>query len=417
MFFTCALHWRKMHLLTSAVRHREGGAVSMKRVRMAAKIPYLLTPGPLTTSDTVKQAVMRDWGSRDEAFTAMNRELRSHLVHLIHGDETYVCVPMQGSGTFSIEAAIGTLVPQDGKLLVLVNGAYGTRMVQMCNVMGRDVETIEWPEDQVVDAFVVDQYLANDQSVTHVAVVDCETTSGILNPLQAVAEVVDRHGRDLIVDAMSTFGALEIDARVTPFTAVVASSNKCLEGIPGIGFALIKRESLVNCDGNAHSLSLDLFAQWQGFEKNAQWRYTPPTHVIAALSQALDEHAGEDGVSGRGARYRHNHRILVDGMERMGFRCLLERSLQAPIIVTFHMPVDPRFHFDDFYNLLRATGLLIYPGKLTVADSFRGGCIGRRGEEHMRGALAAVREALDQMGMPDGVPDLAPSARAGAQLR
>ncbi len=408
MFVTCALRWRKMHLLASVGRRHDGDEVLMKRVRLATESPYLLTPGPLTTSDTVKEAMMRDWGSRDEAFIAMNQELRSRLTRLIHGDETHVCVPMQGSGTFSIEAAIGTLVPRDGKLLVLVNGAYGTRMVQMCNVMGRDVEAIEWPEDQAVDPLVVDQYLASDQSVTHVAVVHCETTSGIVNPLQAVADVVDRHGRDLIVDAMSTFGALEIDARVTPFTAAVASSNKCLEGIPGVGFALIKLESLATCAGNAHSLSLDLFAQWQGFENNAQWRYTPPTHVIAALNQALDEHEGEHGVSGRGARYRQNHRVLVDGMEKMGFRCLLEPSLQAPIIVTFHMPVDPRFHFDSFYNQLRDRGFLIYPGKLTVADSFRVGCIGHLGEEQMRGALGAIREVLEEMGMPDGIPASVP---------
>lgn len=351
--------------------------------------------------------MMRDWGSRDGSFLEMNRELRGRLVRLIHGEDTHVCVPLQGSGTFSVEATIGTLVPREGKLLVLVNGAYGTRMMQMCEAMGRHVEAIEWQEDQPVDPLAVDQYLAGHQKITHVAIVHCETTSGILNPLQAVADVVNRHGRELIIDAMSTFGALEIDSRVVPFAAVIASSNKCLEGTPGLGFALIKRDVLAACAGNAHSLSLDLFAQWRGFESNSQWRFTPPTHVIAALDKALDEHLDEGGVEGRGARYRQNHQILVDGMEEMGFRCLLERSLQAPIIVTFRMPGDPQFHFDDFYGRLRDKGFLIYSGKLTVADSFRVGCIGHIGQEELRDALMAIREVLEEMGVRDGSPALA----------
>ena len=278
--------------------------------------PYLLTPGPLTTSDTVKQAMLRDWGSRDETFIAMNRDMRDRLVDLANGEQTHVCVPLQGSGTFAIEATIATLVPRDGKLLVLVNGAYGRRMVQAARIMGRAVEALEWREDQLVDPQALDQRLADGKDITHVAVVHCETTSGILNPIEAVAEVVAGHGRALIIDAMSAFGALPLDARQVRFAAVVASSNKCLEGVPGMGFALIRRDVLERCKGNAHSLSLDLFDQWEGFEKNGQWRFTPPTQVIAAFLQALDEHAAEGGVAGRGARYARNHEILVDGMEK-----------------------------------------------------------------------------------------------------
>ena len=217
------------------------------------------------------------------------------------------------------------------------------------------------------------------------------------------------HGRALIVDAMSTFGALEIDARQVPFVAVVASSNKCLEGVPGVGFALIRRDALELCRGNAHSLSLDLFAQWQGFEKNGQWRFTPPTHVIAALDQALDEHESEGGVHGRGARYARNHQILVDGMEGMGFRCLVARQKQAPIIVTFLMPADPSFQFPHFYERLRNEGYLIYPGKLTAVDSFRIGCIGHLGETEMHAALHAIRTVLGEMGVSSGAPASEPT--------
>jgi 2-aminoethylphosphonate-pyruvate transaminase len=370
--------------------------------------PYLLTPGPLTTSDTVKQAMLRDWGSRDPAFIAMNREVGRRLVALAGAQATHVCVPLQGSGTFTVEATLGTLVPRDGKLLVLVNGAYGARMVEIARQMGRDVQALEWPEDQRVDSDAVDERLAADRHITHVAVVHCETTSGILNPVESVAEVVAAHGRPLIIDAMSAFGALPLDARKVPFAAVAASANKCLEGVPGVGFALIRLDLLDKCEGNAHSLSLDLFAQWQGFERNGQWRFTPPTHVMAALSQALDEHAAEGGVAGRRARYARNHEILVDGMEALGFQCLLPREIQAPIIVTFRMPADPRFDFADFYDRLSEKGFLIYPGKLTVADSFRVGCIGRLGETEMRGALEAISASLAEM----GVQDLAPAPAA-----
>jgi len=348
--------------------------------------------------------MQRDWGSRDRGFIAMNKDLRTRLVVLAGAEETHVCVPLQGSGTFTVEAVIGTLLPRDGKLLVLVNGAYGQRMVEMALVMGRRVDVAEWPEDETVDPEEVERRLSGDPSITHVAVVHCETTSGILNPISAVAQVVAAHGLELIIDSMSAFGALPLDARETPFGAVAASANKCLEGVPGMGFALIERGLLEHSKGNSHSLSLDLYSQWKGFEKNGQWRFTPPTHVVAAFLQALDEHAAEGGVAGRGARYARNHQVLVDGMEALGFRCLLAKQVQAPIIVTFLTPADPHFEFVDFYQRLSARGFVIYPGKLTVADSFRIGCIGRLGEAEMREALGAISAVLDEMGVTDRAP-------------
>jgi 2-aminoethylphosphonate-pyruvate transaminase len=346
----------------------------------------------------------RDWGSRDSEFITMNREVRERLLALAGAQGSHVCVPLQGSGTFVVEAMLGTLVARDSKLLVLVNGAYGKRMVEIARYMDRAVEVLEWREDQAVSPEATDERLANDPSITHVAVVHCETTSGILNPVQAVAEVVASRGLPLLIDSMSAFGALALDAREMPFTAVAASSNKCLEGVPGLGFALVRRDALEACKANAHSLSLDLYAQWQGFENNGQWRFTPPTHVVAAFRQALDEHDAEGGVAGRGARYARNHKVLVDGMESVGFRCLLPRAVQAPIIVTFHTPADPHFVFSEFYERLSAKGFLIYPGKLTVADSFRVGCIGHIGETEIRAALQAVRSVVEDMGVRDCSP-------------
>jgi 2-aminoethylphosphonate-pyruvate transaminase len=234
--------------------------------------------------------------------------------------------------------------------------------------------------------------------------VHCETTSGILNPIDRIAAVTAAAGRRLLIDAMSAFGALPLDAREVPFDAVAASANKCLEGVPGVGFALVREQALRAAEGNAPALSLDLYDQWMSMERTGQWRFTPPTHVLAALDQALEEHAAEGGVAGRATRYRANCRILIEGMRALGFEPLLPDDLQAPIIVTFRMPADPRFVFDDFYDRLRDKGYVIYPGKLTVAPSFRIGCIGRIGPHEMQGALAAIRAALAEMGVSSGRP-------------
>ncbi|WP_119459462.1 2-aminoethylphosphonate--pyruvate transaminase [Rhodospirillaceae bacterium SYSU D60014] len=366
--------------------------------------PWLLTPGPLTTSATVKQAMLHDWGSRDHDFIAINARMRRRLVDLAGGEGTHVCVPIQGSGTFAVEAMISTLLPADGKLLVLINGAYGKRIAKICDYAGHAYTVIETPEDTPIDPTAVAAALARDSAITHVAAVQCETTSGVLNPLPEIAAAVAAAGRHLLVDAMSAFGALPLDVRQVPFDALAASSNKCLEGVPGMGFVIIRQAALEAAKGNAPSLSLDLHDQWQSMEKNGQWRFTPPIHVIVAFDQALTEHEAEGGVAGRGARYRENCRILIDGMRAMGFETLLPDRLQAPIIVTFHMPVDPQFHFETFYDSLRGRGYVIYPGKLTVADSFRIGCIGRLGATEIRGALEAVRATLAEMGVKSGAP-------------
>jgi 2-aminoethylphosphonate-pyruvate transaminase len=366
--------------------------------------PWLLTPGPLTTSPTVKEAMLHDYGSRDGRFIAVNRRLRERLVDIVGGAGTHVCVPLQGSGTFVVEAMLGNFVPADGKVLILVNGAYGRRMAKICDYYRRAHVVQETPEDVPVDVAALDGALGADPAITHVAVVHCETTSGILNPLAAVAEVTARHERGLLIDAMSAFGAIPLDAREVRFDAVVASSNKCLEGSPGVGFCIARRAALEAAKGNSPSLSLDLYDQWTAMEGNGQWRFTPPTHCILALDRALDEFETEGGVAGRGGRYAENCRILVDGMRALGFQTLLPDALQAPIIVTFHMPSDPKFDFQVFYDRLRALGYVIYPGKLTVADSFRIGCIGRLGADEMRGALAAIRDTLDEMGVTDCMP-------------
>jgi len=366
--------------------------------------PWLLTPGPLTTSPGVKAAMQHDFGSRDHHLIAVNRHMRERLVDIVQGQGSHVCVPLQGSGTFVVEAMIGTFLPREGKLLVLVNGAYGKRMTRICSTMGRSCEAIETPENIPVDPSALDTALASDDSITHVAVIHCETTTGILNPIEEVSAVTARHGRSLLIDAMSCFGALEIDARSIRFDAVVASSNKCLEATPGLGFCIACTQALEKTEGNSPSLCLDLYDQWQSMEGNGQWRFTPPVHTILSFDQALREFDEEGSVAGRGGRYRKNCDILVRGMRKLGFVTLLSDELQAPIIITFLTPKDPKFKFEIFYDSLRGKGYVIYPGKLTVADTFRIGCIGRMGVEQMEGALVAVEETLGELGITDCSP-------------
>lgn len=364
----------------------------------SADEPLLLTPGPLTTSRAVKEAMLRDWGSRDQAFIGMNRAVLDQLAALA-GGSGMVAVPMQGSGSFAVEAMLGTFLPPNGRLLVCVNGAYGSRMVEMVRRHGRSVTVLEQPEDQPTDVAALDRMLVADPAITHVAVVQCETTSGILNPVEDVARTVAARGRSLLIDAMSAFGALPLDAGAVPFDAVAASSNKCLEGVPGMGFVVAREQALAACAGQAPALCLDLQAQHEAMVKTGQWRFTPPTHVVAALAQALAQHRAEGGVAGRGARYRENCRILVEGMRALGFATLLDDAVQAPIIVTFRMPDAPGFSFERFYEALRQRGYAIYPGKLTVAPSFRVGCIGALGAEQMRAAVAAIGEVAAEMGL------------------
>ncbi len=361
--------------------------------------PLLLTPGPLTTSRTVKQAMLHDWGSRDAAFIKINQAVLTRLPAIANLGTDFVTVPMQGSGTFAVEAMLTTFVPRDGKVLLLINGAYGQRAKKICEIAGRAAAVLETPEDTPPDIAAIDALLGGDKSISHVFVVHCETTSGILNPVAKIAELVGRHGKHLLIDAMSAFGALSLDGTRIDFDAVAASSNKCLEGVPGLGFVIARKSALERAKGNATTLVLDLHDQWANFVKTGQYRFTPPIHVIVAFHQALDEFDAEGGVAGRGGRYAENCRTLIEGMRALGFEALLPDHLQAPIIVTFRMPADKNFVFQTFYDRLKDRGYVIYPGKLTVADSFRIGCIGRLFPDQMRGALVAIRDILDEMGV------------------
>ena len=359
----------------------------------------LLTPGPLTTTLRTKLAMLKDWGSWDADFNALTAQLRAGLLDVIHGADSHVVVPLQGSGTFSVEAAVATVVPRDGHLLVLDNGAYCKRLGKLATLMGRKTTIATRPEDQPVSAAELERLLSKDPSITHVGLIHCETGTGIVNPLSEVAAVCERLGRGLIVDAMSSFGALPIDARALRFDALIAASGKCLEGVPGMGFVFIRRAILAGCAGNSHSLAMDLHDQHAYMERTGQWRFTPPTHVVAALAEALKQFQEEGGQPARLARYQANQRLLVEGLARLGLKTFLKPELLSPIIVTFLAPKDARYDFKAFYASAKAQGFMLYPGKLTELETFRVGCIGAISAKEMQQAVDAVGHTLGAMGL------------------
>jgi 2-aminoethylphosphonate-pyruvate transaminase len=370
----------------------------------------LFTPGPLTTSPGVKQAMLRDLGSRDHEFVSVVRTIRSTLLDIAGVSQAagWESVIVQGSGTFGIESVISSALPRDGRLLVLVNGAYGERMVRMAQVHGIAVEAMTWEEDQPVDAAAVAARLATGERPTHVAIVHCETTAGIMNPIEAVGAVVREAGCSYIIDSMSAFGGVPTDVTATQCDFLISSSNKCIEGVPGFSFVIGRRDALLKCEGQARTLTLDLHAQWKGLEQTGQFRFTPPTHALLAFGQALTELIAEGGVAARHARYLANHRALVSGMRALGLVPYLDEAVQGPIITSFHHPADPNFDFGRFYQALNDRGYVIYPGKLTRVDCFRIGSIGRLFVSDTEGLVRTIATVLDEM----GVTERGPRARA-----
>jgi 2-aminoethylphosphonate-pyruvate transaminase len=354
--------------------------------------PLLFTPGPLTTSATVKAAMQRDLGSRDTEFIKLVAEIRDELLRIggVSRESGYEAILMQGSGTFAVEAVLSSVVPADGELLVLANGAYGERMRQMAERLNIETRIARWPENESPDPATVRQLLSDAPSVTHVAMVHLETTTGILNPIDEIAEIVRESGRSFILDAMSSFGGMPLDLSRLGADYVISSANKCLQGVPGFAFVIARRAPLEATEGRARTLSLDLLAQWRAFESNGQFRFTPPTHALLAFGQTLRELRDEGGVAARAERYRANRAALLPGMKALGFREYLPRERQSDIITSYRYPADGHFVFEDLYRRLAAKGFVIYPGKVSHADCFRIGTIGRISPADVEALVSAI---------------------------
>ena len=364
------------------------------------KDKILFTPGPLTTSQTIKQVMTRDLGSRDSEFITIVKEIRHKLVELGQANlDEYTAVLMQGSGTFGLEAVVSSTVPPDGKLLIIINGAYGKRLAKIASVLKIDTVTLEYPENTTPNLTEIEDTLKANKEITNVSVVHCETTTGIINPIREIGKYVKKSGARYFVDAMSSFGAVPLNLTECNIDYLVSSANKCIEGVPGFSFILCKLSSLKETAGYARSLSFDLLEQYLGFEKNGQFRFTPPTHTLAAFRQALKELQAEGGVNGRAERYCKNYEILVEGMREMGFEEYLRPEQQGYIITSFLCPDDPNFSFEEFYESLNQKDCVIYPGKVSDADCFRIGNIGRIFESDIKKLLVTIRQTIDEMGV------------------
>lgn len=362
------------------------------------KDKILFTPGPLTTSLSVKEAMLRDLGSRDIEFIEIVKEIRKDLLELAGvSEEKYQTVIMQGSGTFGIEAVITSSVPKNGKLLSIINGAYGRRITSIANKIGVKNTSIEFKENEIPDVKKIKELLDEDDEITNVSIVHCETTTGIFNPLQEIGKVVKDFEKTFIVDAMSSFGAVPVDFEICNIDYLVSSSNKCIEGVPGFSFVIVEKDELIRTENNARSLSMDLYEQWKGLEKNGQFRFTPPTHSLLAFHQAIKELKDEGGVSARGERYKANNEVLIEKMTELGFKTYLEETHRGFIITSFVYPDDENFVFEKFYELLNEKGHVIYPGKLSKVDCFRIGNIGRVYKEDIKNLIDDIQKTLIEM--------------------
>ena len=358
----------------------------------------LFTPGPFSTSATVKEAMLEDMGSRDAEFVNAVKEIRSELLRLAHVSQAagYESIIMQGAGTFGIESVISSAIGNNDMLLVLVNGAYGERIAKMAAIHKLNHYVLRFAEDEIVTPEATEKFLNEHSDVTHVACIHSETTTGLMNPVEAIGTVCKQHNKVFIVDAMSSFGGVQMNIQQMQIDYLISSSNKCIEGVPGFAFVLCKKSELEKTNGQARTLSLDLYEQWKGLEGNGQFRFTPPTLSIMAFRQAIKELDEEGGIAAREQRYKTNKKILDEGMRQLGFKEYLKPGIQGHIITSFLYPDDAGFDFEKFYNKLNNRGFIIYPGKLSKANAFRIGNIGQIFPDDVKGLIAAIKEVLEE---------------------
>lgn len=357
----------------------------------------LLTPGPLTTSDTVRQKMLLDRCTWDDEYKQTTQQIRRELLELAQvGEKDYTAILMQGSGSFVVEAVLMSTVSGCGKILVLTNGAYGERLASMARTIGLQTVVEAAPYNSYHDFGHIENILQQDQSITHLAMVHCETTTGILNPIDQASELAKQYNKTFIVDAMSSFGGIPIDVEALQIDYLVSSANKCIQGVPGFGFVIAKKAALVNCQGISRSVSLDLYDQWQVMDVDGKWRFTSPTHVVAAFLQAIHELKEEGGIKARFERYASNNRLLRKQMEKLGFISYISEDKQSPIITSFLYPTE-HFNFPAFYKSMKEQGFVLYPGKLTDVDTFRIGNIGEIYKEDIQRLCHAIENYMAVM--------------------
>ncbi|RAI00096.1 2-aminoethylphosphonate--pyruvate transaminase [Acuticoccus sediminis] len=363
------------------------------------KKTYLLTPGPLTVPAEIKAEMLRDHSPNAATHMAMTSAIRAYCLEICNGTDTHACVPIQGSATYGVEAGLHTLVPREtSRILVVENGFYGQRLAEIATGARFSVSVLSLPMLPLPTEADIEAALEADPAITHIMICHAETGTGVLNPVAMVADVARRHGKELMIDAVASFGGFPIDAAALDALAIFISPNKCLESVPGVALVVARRDALEASAGRSPAVVLDLHAQWRFMEEKGAWRWTPPTHVVAALAKGCERHRAE-GLEARAARYRANWRRLVDGLRQRGFETLLPDEIAAPIIATFKDPADPAYDFRSFYAAMEKRGFIIFPGRLTAAGTFRIGVMGDLDESDMTLVLAAIDESLAEIGV------------------
>ena len=357
----------------------------------------LLTPGPLTTSETVKEAMDFDYCTWDDDYKEITQSFRHSLLDIAQvTEDEYTAVPIQGSGTYGVESVISSTISEDDELLIAINGAYGKRISEMADIYGIKHVDLVVDEREPITLEMVTKYLDENPNITHFAMIHCETTTGILNPIEDIIPYVSGHGIVTIVDAMSSFGGVPINVKDEKIDYLISSSNKCIQGVPGFSFVIARKNALEKTKGLARTLSLDLYGQYAEMERNhGKWRFTSPTHVVHAFYEALKELNDEGGVVARHQRYLNNQKHLATGMEELGFKVLIDEKYQSPIITSFVYPSDD-FDFHEFYQELKGDGFVIYPGKISQVPTFRIGNIGEVYDEDITKLLLAIKDIISK---------------------
>lgn len=362
----------------------------MKKV--ARKI--LLNPGPATTTDTVKQAmIVEDICPREKDFGDLLDSIKHDLVKVVHGDPEYVAALFTASGTGGLEAAITSAVPKGKKLLVVDNGAYGARMANIAMTYNIEVITYKLPYGDYPDAQHIEKLLQKDKDISHLAIVHHETTTGMLNPVEEVCKIARQNNVEVIVDCMSSYAGIPIDIKKWDAGYLISSSNKCIQGMPGMVFVIFKKALLPELQKQKRSFYFDLYSQYSGFEKTGQMQFTPPVQVAYALRQAIDEYFAE-GEMNRWNRYQENWNTLYDGLARLGLQFLLPDEYQSKILLAIKEPEHPQYDFNAMHDFLYARGFTIYPGKGAKEATFRLSVLGDLSKNDIQAFLKELEHYL-----------------------
>jgi len=369
---------------------------------MQIKRNILLNPGPTTTTDTVKMAlVVPDICPREKEFVHVMADVRNGLLKVVNADDDYTCILFAGSGTAAMDAVINSVVPPDKKILIINNGAYGERMVKIAKAYNMGCVELKFPWTERPDLTKVEKTLEDDSKITHIAIVHHETTTGLLNPLKEMVDIARSRGKTLIADTISSFAGIPIDVRSDHMDFMISTSNKCIQSMAGVSFVLCKKSEIEKTARYPlRSFYLNLYQQYKYFEEHGEMQFTPPVQVIYALRQAIKEYF-EEGIENRYHRYCHNWKVLTHGLKDLGFRLLLKEEIHSKILTTVIEPDHERYDFDLLHDLLIERGFTIYPGKIHNNNTFRIANMGSIDHKDMEAFLEALANSMDKIGIKE----------------